>query len=213
MEMITADGIQTGLIIIVLAYLAGSIPFGLVLTRLAGKGDIRDIGSGNIGATNVLRTGSKPLAGLTLLLDAGKGAGITLLLAAYVSPDPVSGEFSRNVAAALAGCAVVIGHCFPVWLRFRGGKGVATSLAVFAAFDWRIGLLFCLVWLGTAAITRYSSLAALVASLACTMVAFLMGSDPAIAIAILLMSGLTWVRHHQNIGRLLNGTESKIGSK
>lgn len=191
------------LLVIVAAYLVGSVPFGFILTRFAGKGDIRTIGSGNIGATNVLRTGSKPLAVLTLLLDAGKGALITLIVANH----------GDSVATALAGFAVVVGHCFPVWLRFHGGKGVATSLAVFAAFDWRIGLVFCGVWLATAAVSKYSSLAALVATLGCVIAAFWLVAPLPIAAAIGLMTGVTWMRHHQNIGRLLTNSEPKIGAK
>jgi glycerol-3-phosphate acyltransferase PlsY len=191
------------LLVIVAAYLVGSVPFGFILTRFAGKGDIRTIGSGNIGATNVLRTGSKPLAVLTLLLDAGKGALITLIVANH----------GDSFATALAGFAVVVGHCFPVWLRFHGGKGVATSLAVFAAFDWRIGLVFCGVWLATAAVSKYSSLAALVATLGCVIAAFWLVAPLPIAAAIGLMTGVTWMRHHQNIGRLLTNSEPKIGAK
>jgi len=197
------DSLPLYLLVLGGAYLAGSVPFGLILTKIAGKGDIRNIGSGNIGATNVLRTGSKGLAALTLLFDAGKGAAVTLLVANIGDP----------LATALAGLASVVGHCFPVWLGFRGGKGVATSLAVFAAFDWRVGLIFCGVWLATAFTTRYSSLSALVATLACALAGVALKLPPPISTAILLMAALTWVRHHQNIGRLLNGTESKIGKK
>jgi glycerol-3-phosphate acyltransferase PlsY len=114
---------------------------------------------------------------------------------------------------ALAGCTAVIGHCFPIWLKFRGGKGVATSLAVFAAFDWRLGLLFCGIWLGTAAVTKYSSLAALLATLGCAMAGFILPTSAPVAIATAGLAGLIWVRHHQNIGRLLSGQESRIGGK
>ena len=185
------------------AYLAGSIPFGLIFTRLAGKGDIRAIGSGNIGTTNVLRTGSKPLAALTLLFDAGKGAVIVLVAATY----------GDATLAAIAGVAAVIGHCFPVWLGFKGGKGVATALAVFAAYDIQIGGLFVLIWLTMAALFRYSSLAALSATLGCAIMAFLLDTAPATTIAIVAIAALVWMRHHQNIGRLLTGQESKIGKK
>jgi len=187
-----------------LSYLAGSVPFGLLLTRVAGKGDIRSIGSGNIGATNVLRTGSKGLALATLILDGGKGAA-TVLAARALSDDPM--------AVAAAGLMAVIGHCFPVWLKFRGGKGVATCVATFAAFDLRLGLVFGLCWLATAALTRYSSLAALVATLACSIAALWLGLPEPVAIAVIAMSALSWTRHHANIGRLLNGTESRIGQK
>ena len=190
--------------VLVAAYLAGSIPFGLILTRMAGAGDIRQIGSGNIGATNVLRTGNKLLAVLTLIGDAGKGAAIVLAVAA---------AGGTPLLIAVAGAASVVGQCFPVWLRFRGGKGIATNVAVFAAFDIRLGLAFAVLWLGTAAITRYSSLAALVATLGCSIAAFWLDLDLPVAVAVLLMSGLSWTRHHQNIGRLLTGTETRIGGK
>ena len=175
----------------VAAYLLGSVPFGLIFTKISGRGDIRGIGSGNIGATNVLRTGSRKLAGLTLIFDAGKGA----------------------VAVAVAGLLVVAGHCFPIWLKFVGGKGVATSLAVFATLDLRLGGLFVLVWLVTAWLSRFSSLAALCAVLAVTTGSFFLLDDGVTQIIILLLSALVWTRHHANIGRLLNGTETKIGVK
>ena len=188
--------------ILILAYLAGSIPFGLVVTRLAGAGDIRQIGSGNIGTTNVLRTGNKLLAALTLVGDAGKGAAAVMAVT-------IAG--GAPMLIAIAGVTSVVGHCFPVWLKFRGGKGIATNVAVFAAFDIRLGFTFAFLWLGTAAVTRYSSLAALVATLGCSIAGFWLGLDIQIAIAVLLMSALSWVRHHQNIGRLLTGTETRIG--
>lgn len=192
------------LIAATLAYLAGSVPFGLLLTRLAGKGDIRNIGSGNIGATNVLRTGSKGLALATLLLDGGKGAAVALA-AQTLTGDPLM--------TAIAGLMAVIGHCFPVWLKFKGGKGVATCVATFAAFDMRLGLVFIALWLGTAAVTRYSSLAALVATMGCSVAAVWLDLPQPVIVAVILMSGLSWVRHHENIGRLLTGTESRIGRK
>ena len=187
-----------------LAYLAGSVPFGLLLTGLAGKGDIRDIGSGNIGATNVLRTGSKGLALATLILDGGKGAAVALA-AQTLAGDPVM--------TAIAGGMAVVGHCFPVWLKFRGGKGVATCLATFAAFDIRLGIVFVALWLGTAVIFRYSSLAALVATMGCSIAAVWLALPEPVVIAVIVMSGLSWARHHQNIGRLLTGKESRIGKK
>ena len=190
--------------VLIAAYLAGSIPFGLIVTRLGGKGDIRQIGSGNIGATNVLRTGNKLLASLTLIGDAGKGAAIVLVISALGG---------SPLLIAIAGAASVVGHCFPVWLKFRGGKGIATNVAVFAAFDIRLGLAFAILWLGTAAVTRYSSLAALVGTLGCSVTAFWLAIDIPIAVAVLMMSALSWARHHQNIGRLLTGTESRIGGK
>ena len=188
----------------VLAYLAGSIPFGLVITRLGGKGDIRSIGSGNIGATNVLRTGSKGLAFATLLLDGGKGAVVVLATAS------LGGD---ELAIGVAGLMAVVGHCFPVWLKFQGGKGVATCVATFAAFDIRLGLLFAALWLGTAAIIRYSSLAALVATMGCSLAAVWLQLPMPVALAVIMMSGISWARHHANIGRLLTGKESRIGQK
>lgn len=192
------------LVIAIVAYLAGSVPFGLIFTRLAGKGDIRAVGSGNIGATNVLRTGSKGLALLTLIFDGGKGAMIVLGIA-YATSDPLM--------TGLGGLMAVVGHCFPVWLKFRGGKGVATCVATFAAFDLQLGLVFVAFWIGTAALTRYSSLAALVATLACSVAAVALKLSPPIFVAVIAMSALSWIRHHANIGRLLTGTESRIGRK
>jgi glycerol-3-phosphate acyltransferase PlsY len=185
------------------AYLLGSVPFGLIFTKISGRGDIRGIGSGNIGATNVLRTGSRKLAGLTLIFDAGKGAVAVA----------VAGHFAGSQMAAVAGLLVVAGHCFPIWLKFVGGKGVATSLAVFATLDLRLGGLFVLVWLVTAWLSRFSSLAALCAVLAVTTGSFFLLDDGVTQIIILLLSALVWTRHHANIGRLLNGTETKIGVK
>ena len=187
----------------VAAYLLGSVPFGLIFTKISGRGDIRGIGSGNIGATNVLRTGSRKLAGLTLIFDAGKGAVAVT----------VAGHFAGSQMAAVAGLLVVAGHCFPIWLKFVGGKGVATSLAVFATLDLRLGGLFVLVWLVTAWLSRFSSLAALCAVLAVTTGSFFLLDDGVTQIIILLLSALVWTRHHANIGRLLNGTETKIGVK
>ena len=189
--------------LIIAAYLLGSVPFGLIFTKISGRGDIRGIGSGNIGATNVLRTGSRKLAGLTLIFDAGKGA-VTVAVAGY---------FAGSQMAAVAGLLVVAGHCFPIWLKFVGGKGVATSLAVFATLDLRLGGLFVLVWLVTALLSRFSSLAALCAVLAVTTGSFFLLDDGVTQIIILALSALVWTRHHTNIGRLLNGTETKIGAK
>ena len=190
-------------ILIIVAYGIGSIPFGLIFTKLSGRGDIRNIGSGNIGATNVLRTGSRELAVLTLVFDAGKGAVAVV----------VAGHFGDRHIAALAGLVVVIGHCFPVLLKFKGGKGVATSLAVFATIDPRLGGVFATIWLLTAFLSRYSSLAALSAVLAVSVSGFVLLDDMISQICILMLSALVWTRHHSNIGRLLAGTETKIGVK
>ncbi len=181
------------LVAAVFGYLLGSIPFGLVLTRLAGLGDIRRIGSGNIGSTNVLRTGRKGLAAATLLLDGGKGAAAALVIAPW------------NVEASLlAAFTAVLGHNFPVWLRFKGGKGVATTLGVFLALAWPVGILACLTWLVTAAVFRYSSLAALVALTAAPFYAYWLAGGAVAGVAALLAL-LAVVRHNANIGRLLRG--------
>ena len=186
-----------------LGYLIGSIPFGLVLTRLAGLVDIRQIGSGNIGATNVLRTGNKWLALATMLLDGGKGAAAVLLFGQW-GPD----------MAVLAGAGSYLGHCFPAWLKFKGGKGVATAGGILLASAWPVGLLVILTWLVMAALFRYSSLAALIASLLAPVYAWYL-IDPQQAQLALFLAVLIFIRHHENIGRLIKGTESKInlGSK
>ncbi|GAA0581923.1 glycerol-3-phosphate 1-O-acyltransferase PlsY [Caenispirillum bisanense] len=189
-------------------YLLGSVPFGLVITRLLGLGDIRQIGSGNIGATNVLRTGNKPAALATLLLDSGKGAIAALLALALLGGD---GDLGVEVALA-AGVAAVFGHNFPVWLRFKGGKGVATTLGTLLATAWPVGLAACGIWLLTAAITRYSSLSALVALTVAPVAAWFLAT-PLHAAAFALLAVLAWIRHRENLRRLLNGTESRIGSK
>jgi glycerol-3-phosphate acyltransferase PlsY len=180
-------------------YLLGSIPFGWILTRLAGLGDIRRIGSGNIGATNVLRTGNKGLAALTLLLDAGKGAAAVLLVGEY-GPDP----------AILAAYGALIGHLAPVWLGFRGGKGVATALGTLLALNPAVGALVSVTWAMIAALTRYSSLAAL-AGLALAPVYAYFLAPPQIKEAAILIAVLVWLRHIGNIRRLLAGTEPRIG--
>ncbi|MBB1247519.1 MULTISPECIES: glycerol-3-phosphate 1-O-acyltransferase PlsY [unclassified Rhizobium] len=190
------------LIALILGYLSGSVPFGLILTRLAGLGDVRSIGSGNIGATNVLRTGNKKLAAATLLLDAVKGTVPAALAYAFLGVE----------AGVIAGFAAFIGHIFPVWLGFKGGKGVATYIGVMFGLNWRMGLLFLLVWIATAAITRYSSLSALVAMLVVPVVQYLTG-DPKIAAVAAVMTVIAYAKHHANISRLLSGTESKIGKK
>jgi glycerol-3-phosphate acyltransferase PlsY len=195
----------------VLGYLLGSIPFGLVLTRLAGYGDIRKIGSGNIGATNVLRTGNKALALATLILDSGKGAAAVL----------IGGLFGPDMAV-LAGGGAMLGHIFPVWLRFKGGKGVATALGTLLAISPAVGALACLTWLAVAFLFRYSSLAALVAIALAPFYAWGLArqsvggsylATPQVAELALFIALLVIVRHHSNIRRLLKGEEPKIGRK
>ena len=194
-------------------YALGSIPFGLLLTRFAGLGDIRSIGSGNIGATNVLRTGRKGLAALTLLLDGAKGTAAVVLASQLAGPD----------AALMAGHGAVLGHLFPAWLGFRGGKGVATGLGVLLGLDWRIGLCACLVWLAMAAIFRRSSLSSLSAFAAAPILALYLPllwapggeaiGDRQLAIFAAIIAALIWLKHHENIRRLLSGNEPKIGKK
>ena len=186
----------------VLGYALGSIPFGLILGRLAGLGDIRAIGSGNIGATNVLRSGRKDIAALTLVLDAAKGAVAVLLV--RLSPDPS--------LAYVAGIAAVLGHCTSPWVGFRGGKGVATALGVILAWSWPVGLACCAVWLATAFMSRLSSLSALAAILAAPVLLFLMAGLSG-AIACLVVAVIVFIRHEANIRRLLAGTEPRIGAK
>ena len=186
---------------LVLAYLVGSIPFGLLLTKAAGLGDIRQIGSGNIGATNVLRTGNKPLALAVLLLDGGKSAA-AVLLAWRFGPD----------MAVFAAAGAVLGHCFPVWLKFRGGKGVATTLGVLLALNLIVGAAACLTWLATALLFRFSSLAAMLAMVAAPIAAHLLDA-PAIRDVAVFIALLVIVRHHANIRRLLKGEEPRIGKR
>ena len=195
-----------------LAYLLGSIPFGLVLTKLAGLGDIRNIGSGNIGATNVLRTGRKGLALATLLLDGGKGA-VAVLVAGMWGPD----------LALMAGYGVLLGHLFPVWLKFKGGKGVATTFGVLLAIDFPVGAAACLTWLLVAFVTRYSSVAALLSVAAAPLYALYLPllwakgavsiGNTQVAVFAAVLAVLVWIKHHSNIRRLLSGTETKIGHR
>lgn len=182
-------------------YLLGSIPFGLVLTRLFGLGDIRTIGSGNIGATNVLRTGNKGLAAATLVLDALKGTA-AVLIAAPIVPE----------LAPAAGIGAFLGHLFPVWLGFKGGKGVATYIGVLAGLAWPAALVFGVAWLATAAVTRYSSASALLASLIAPFAVWYFASLD-LAIVLAGMSAVLWWRHSGNIARLRAGTESRIGGR
>jgi acyl phosphate:glycerol-3-phosphate acyltransferase len=182
-----------------LAYLLGSIPFGLVVTRLAGYGDIRRIGSGNIGATNVLRTGSKRLAALTMLLDLAKGA-VAVLIARRFGPD----------MAAVAAVFVFLGHLYPVWLGFKGGKGVATAGGIVIAYAWPVGLAALATWLAVAVATRYSSLAALTACALAPLYTWLITRDMRTTEVILALAVIVILRHHANIRRLLRGEESRI---
>jgi glycerol-3-phosphate acyltransferase PlsY len=186
----------------VLAYLLGSIPFGVLITRGLGLGDLRAIGSGNIGATNVLRTGHKGAAAATLVLDAAKG-GVAVLVARALLGEP---------AAMVAGFAAFLGHLFPVWLGFRGGKGVATFLGVMLALAWPAGVAACATWLAVAFASRYSSLAALAAAAATPLWLWLAGPPGAVWLGVAL-AALVWIRHHANIRRMLDGSEPRIGRK
>ena len=182
-------------------YLLGSVPFGLLLMRAAGGPDIRAIGSGNIGATNVLRTGRKGIAAATLLCDVFKGA-LAVFAATCYGTD----------AALAAGLGAFLGHLFPVWLKFKGGKGVATYIGLLIGLYWPAALLFCAIWLTVAAVSRYSSLAALIAS-ALTPLGLWFFGLPNVAALFLLLTALLWVMHRANIARLLDGSEGKIGAK
>jgi glycerol-3-phosphate acyltransferase PlsY len=186
----------------VLGYLMGSIPFGMVLARVMGLGNLRDIGSGNIGATNVLRTGNKKAAALTLILDAAKGA-VAVLLARYYA-----GEDAAQLAALMA----MLGHCYPVWLKFKGGKGVATFLGIMLALAWPVGIGCCLAWLVSVAATRISSMGALAAASVSTILLVVLGFGYMLLLGIILTI-LLYVRHHANIKRIKAGTEPKIGQK
>lgn len=197
-------------------YLLGSIPFGLVLTRLAGLGDIRKIGSGNIGATNVLRTGRKDLALLTVILDATK-AGIAAYIAYKIVPNTDYVFFGlytslNTVASLIAGTFGVLGHNFPVWLKFKGGKGVASAFGFIVITNWQVGLLALCIWLVMAIIFKYSSLAAITAAASVPFIAFFM-TEPVYAIFYTAIAILLLVRHHANINRLVHGQESKISFK
>jgi acyl phosphate:glycerol-3-phosphate acyltransferase len=186
---------------LLLGYLLGSIPFGIVLTRLAGAGDLRAVGSGNIGATNVLRTGRKGLAAATLLLDGAKGAA-AVLLAQYIGPD----------YGVLGAAAAFFGHCYPFWLRFKGGKGVATYAGIALALLWPVGLVYAAVWLGVLAISRYSSLSGILAALAAPVAAAWWGAIDVAVLFIALTLIVLW-KHRDNITRLLGGTEPRVGQK
>ncbi len=186
----------------VVGYLLGSIPFGMILSKLMNLGDLRSIGSGNIGATNVLRTGNKKAAFATLILDGGKGA-VAVLLAR---------ELAGDSAAQVAAFASFLGHCFPIYIGFKGGKGVATFIGIALAIAWPVGLLVCLTWLVVAVVTRYSSLSALTAATLAPFFAYFLGFGQVVLLFILLAL-VIYVRHKTNIERLLSGQESKIGSK
>ena len=192
---------MTSALAFVFGYLLGSIPFGLLLTRAAGGPDMRAIGSGNIGATNVLRTGRKGLAAATLLCDMLKGTAAVLIAA----------HFAGHYAALAAGLGAFLGHLFPVWLKFKGGKGVATYIGLLIGLAWPGALIFCAIWLAVAFVSRYSSLAALIASALTPFALWLLGSASAAAL-FLLLSALLWIMHRANIARLLNGSEGKIGA-
>ncbi len=187
---------------ILIGYLLGSIPWGMVLARLMGLGDLRRIGSGNIGATNVLRTGNRKAAALTLLLDMGKGAAAVLIARAFWAED----------AAQMAALAAFLGHCYPVWLGFRGGKGVATFIGIMLALSWKVGLAVCATWLFFAVLFRYSSLAALAAAGFSTMWIFIFREGEMFFLGVALTVLIYW-RHRENIKRLEAGTEPKIGRK
>jgi acyl phosphate:glycerol-3-phosphate acyltransferase len=189
------------LVAFVLGYLLGSIPFGLILTRLAGTQDLRSIGSGNIGATNVLRTGRKGLAAATLICDALKGTLAVIVAGYYGGPD----------AAMLAGLGAFLGHLFPVWLKFRGGKGVAVYIGVLIGLIWPAAIVFCVVWISTAFTSRYSSLSALVASFVTPIFLWWFG-HPALASLFAVLTLLLFYTHRENIGRLQAGTEGRIGN-
>ena len=189
---------QTYVLTAIIAYLAGSIPFGLILVNITGAGNLREIGSGNIGATNVLRTGHKNIAIATLILDCGKG-GVTVIVAQSHGLD----------LAVISGVCSVVGHIFPIWLKFRGGKGVATVLGVLLAIAWQVGLTAIATWLIIAAIFRYSSLAAILALTLSTVYAWYL-PDTNVSIMTTLIAGLSILRHKENMWRLIKGKESKI---
>jgi acyl phosphate:glycerol-3-phosphate acyltransferase len=200
-DLVTSQGML--LLTAVLGYLLGSIPFGILVTRVMGLGDLRQIGSGNIGATNVLRTGNKRAALATLVLDGGKGA-VAVLLARWL--------VGAEDAAQVAGFAAFIGHLYPVWLGFKGGKGVATFLGLFLALDWQVGAALCLTWVVTAAFGRVSSIAALVAAASAALWVILL-TDGSLLVLAMILTVLVYVRHSENLKRIKAGTEPKIGAK
>ncbi|WP_139280635.1 glycerol-3-phosphate 1-O-acyltransferase PlsY [Shimia gijangensis] len=183
-------------------YLLGSIPFGMIVTRLFGLGNLREIGSGNIGTTNVLRTGSKPAAAATLLLDGGKGAAAVLITRCIAG----------DSAAQIAGLMAFVGHCYPIWLRFKGGKGVATFLGLMLALAWPVGIACCLTWLVTAIVSRISSMSALMAAASSTLWMLVLGRGEIFLLGVITTLLIFW-RHRENISRIKAGTEPKIGKK
>ena len=199
-----ALSVPQGAMALILGYLLGSIPFGIILTRLSGGPDLRSIGSGNIGATNVLRTGNKKLAALTLVGDMLKGT-VAVVLAGYLLG-------GRN-AALVAALGAFVGHLFPVWLNFKGGKGVATYLGILIGLKWPIALTFAAIWLSIAYLSRYSSLSALVATLLAPLLFWYWVRDPQAAAMMAVLTALLWFMHRENIARLLAGSEGKIGQK
>jgi acyl phosphate:glycerol-3-phosphate acyltransferase len=196
------EALPYGAAALIFGYLCGSVPFGILLTRLAGGPDLRSVGSGNIGATNVLRTGRRGLAAATLIGDMLKGT-IAVLVTRHVLGHDL---------ALVAAVGAFVGHLFPVWLNFRGGKGVATYIGVLLGIAWPPAIVFCAIWLAVAAATRYSSLAALIASAVTPLVLWWRG-DNGEAVVFLLLSAVLWIMHRGNIGRLLSGTEGKIGAR
>jgi glycerol-3-phosphate acyltransferase PlsY len=190
------------LVALALGYLLGSIPFGIIITRLAGTQDIRAIGSGSIGATNVLRTGRKGLAAATLIADVLKGTAAVVVASWWCGQD----------CGLIAGLGAFLGHLFPVWLKFKGGKGIATGLGILLAVSWQAAIAVALIWLVVAAAFRYSSLASLVASTAAPVILWFIGT-PAQALLFLVLAALAFIVHRGNIARLMNGTESRIGQK
>jgi acyl phosphate:glycerol-3-phosphate acyltransferase len=201
---------MTAALAFLFGYLLGAIPFGLILTRLSGGPDVRTIGSGNIGATNVLRTGNKTLAAATLLGDMLKGT-VAVLATAYAARHVPSLGLSPYAPLAAA-LGAFLGHLFPVWLGFKGGKGVATFIGVLIGLYWPAALIFCALWLAVAFLTRYSSLAALIASALTPAVLYLLGA-PDVAALFLILTVLLWAMHRGNISRLMSGTEGKIGAR
>jgi glycerol-3-phosphate acyltransferase PlsY len=188
-----------------LGYVLGAIPFGLILTRIMGAGDLRQIGSGNIGATNVLRTGRKGLAASTLLLDMGKGV-LAVVLARFLWGE----DEAWNAAPLMAAAGAMIGHCFPVWLRFRGGKGVATMLGVALGLAWPVGVICALVWAAAAKLSKISSVGGMAAAIAAPLAALALGHASFVPVLLALAALVVW-RHHENIARLIAGTEPRVG--